>query len=71
MNIEAFAKIDDVEKLKEIVLTFITDFTNKEKNYQRNSYSHNKLGDALILTQITTAMSGNVCPVSSKLREVN
>ena len=34
MNIEAFTKTDDVEKLKEMVLSFLKDFANKEHNYK-------------------------------------
>ena len=34
MNQEAFANIDDVEKLKEMMLSFVKDFSNKEQNYK-------------------------------------
>ncbi len=34
MNIEAFADINEVEKLKEIVLSFVKDFDRKEQNYK-------------------------------------
>ncbi len=34
MNQEAFANIDDVEKLKEMILSFAKDFSNIEQNYK-------------------------------------
>jgi transposase len=34
MNKEAFANIHDVEKLKEMMASFVSDFSDKEQNYK-------------------------------------
>lgn len=34
MTIEKFAHINDVEKLKEIILSVVKDFANREQNYK-------------------------------------
>ena len=34
MNTEAFADINDVEKLKEMMVSFVRDFSNQERNYK-------------------------------------